>query len=291
MSEHIRRVRRKPAREIVERHPHDSHAQSRCDLRRRASPALPWAFFFLPTAASHSGWMNHRLLKRASDDAGKNDFDGPRKPCGSFADPSRFVGRLPHLAEASEKQNRPETVGVARADRAICSRTLWRASSILLRRAPFRADRYARKALAMSRPRTGSGRLSVVAAGSRARRATTPKSKNISAAAVNKEPGNDLYQFNLAVSASSRAGKERRVAQGVGRLSKVAAFRAGRSALLSDAVQRNELERADTLAQDPPNEQEVPSPITFFCLELIEARPKRNSPRCSKVNQSPRAIR
>ncbi len=53
------------------------------------------------------------------------------------------------------------------------------------------------------------------------------------------------------------------------RLSKVPAFRAGSlRALLGDAVQRNELERADTLAQDLQMSQQVTFSDYLLCLEF-----------------------
>ena len=91
------------------------------------------------------------------------------------------------------------------------------------------------------------------------------------AAAVSKEPGNDLYQFNLAVlrirsNVPEKSDESRKILE---RLSKVPAFRTGSlRALLSDAVQRNELERADTLAQDLQMSQQVTFTDYLLCLEF-----------------------
>ena len=68
-----------------------------------------------------------------------------------------------------------------------------------------------------------------------------------------KEPANDLYQFNLAVLRirSPEPQKYEEALNTLERLRKVQGFRAGSlRALLADAVQRDELERADILAQE-----------------------------------------
>ena len=91
------------------------------------------------------------------------------------------------------------------------------------------------------------------------------------AAAAEKEPGNDLYRFNLAVlrirsDVPEKSDESRQVLE---QLSKVPAFRAGSlRALLADAVQRNELERADTFAQDLQMSQQVTFADYLLCLEF-----------------------
>src|SRR6266699_3154733 len=64
------------------------------------------------------------------------------------------------------------------------------------------------------------------------------------AAAVKREPGNDLYQFNLAALQihSSDAEKNAKARETLDRLSKLAPFRTGAlRALLNDAVARNDI--------------------------------------------------
>src|SRR6185503_5035225 len=71
-------------------------------------------------------------------------------------------------------------------------------------------------------------------------------------AAVNKEPRNDLYQFNLAVLQiySGDAEKSAKARNALDRLSKLAPFRTGAlRALLNNAVARNDLATADNFAQ------------------------------------------
>src|SRR5205085_7778937 len=79
------------------------------------------------------------------------------------------------------------------------------------------------------------------------------------------------YQFNLgALPIRSPSTEKREESRKVlGRLSKVAAYRAGSlRALLSDAVQQNALERADTLAQDLQMSQQVTFADDLLCLEF-----------------------
>jgi hypothetical protein len=91
------------------------------------------------------------------------------------------------------------------------------------------------------------------------------------AAAVAQEPVNDLYQFNLAVlrirsSAPEKSDEARKVLE---RLKGVPAYRAGSlRALLGDAIQRNDLQRADSLAQDLQMSQQVTFSDYLLCLEF-----------------------
>ncbi len=91
------------------------------------------------------------------------------------------------------------------------------------------------------------------------------------AAAVKKEPGNDLYQFNLAVlqikSADPGTNNEARAA--LTRLSQNSQFRSGAlRALLSQAVDQNDLTSADALAQDLQMSQQVTFSDYLLCLNL-----------------------
>jgi hypothetical protein len=91
------------------------------------------------------------------------------------------------------------------------------------------------------------------------------------AAAVAQEPGNDLYQFNLAVlrirsSASQKRDEARKVLE---RLKGATAYRAGAlRALLTDAIQMKDLPRADSLAQDLQMSQQVTFSDYLLCLEF-----------------------
>jgi len=91
------------------------------------------------------------------------------------------------------------------------------------------------------------------------------------AAAVKKEPNNDLYQFNLAAlqihsGDPEKSGKARDTLQ---RLSKVAPYRAGAlRALLNDAVARNDLAAADNFAQQLQMSPEITFGDYLLCLNF-----------------------
>ena len=176
------------------------------------------------------------------------------------------------LAEASEKQNLPETVAwraqISRLKPGNLDGQLNLASAALR----FGQLDTARRALEHVPAEQRDQAAYHVVAGWLARAQGNDADVEMHfAAAVAREPGNDLYQFNLAVlrirsSSPEKSDEAREVLE---RLSKVTAFRAGSlRALLSDAVQRNELERADTLAQDLQMSQQVTFTDYLLCLEF-----------------------
>jgi thioredoxin-like negative regulator of GroEL len=176
------------------------------------------------------------------------------------------------LAEASEKQNRPETVAwraqIARLEPENLDSQLNLASAALR----FGQLDTARKALERVAPAQRDRAAYHVVAGWLARAQGNDADVEMHfAAAVEQEPANDLYQFNLAVlrirsSSPEKSDEAREVLE---RLSKVTGFRTGSlRALLSDAVQRNELESADRLAQDLQMSQQVTFSDYLLCLEF-----------------------
>jgi lipopolysaccharide biosynthesis regulator YciM len=91
------------------------------------------------------------------------------------------------------------------------------------------------------------------------------------AAAVKKEPNNDLYQFNLAALRihASDAGKSAKARDTLQRLSKVAPYRTGAlRALLNDAVARNDLAAADNFAQQLQMSPELTFGDYLLCLNF-----------------------
>jgi predicted Zn-dependent protease len=91
------------------------------------------------------------------------------------------------------------------------------------------------------------------------------------AAAVKREPRNDLYQFNLAALQihSNDAEKNAKARENLERLSKVALYRTGAlRALLNDAVERNDLSAADNFAQQLQMSQEVTFGDYLLCLNF-----------------------
>ena len=276
MAQHVRRVRRKRRSK--------THGAGRLALTpvRLAicAAALLVGFsaglFFLNYGPeAYRGWRESRLLKRASAMLAKEDLEGATRA-------AREVLRLHQeslpafyiMAEASEKQNRSETVA-------------WRAQ--IARLQPQHLDSHlnlvsaalrfgqldtARRALEHVRPEDRDRAAYHVVAGWLARaQGNEAAVEQHFAAAVAREPGNDLYQFNLAVlrirsSDPEKNDESRKVLE---RLSKVPGFRAGSlRALLSDAVQQNDLERADALAQDLQMSQQVTFADYLLCLEFYK---------------------
>jgi hypothetical protein len=222
---------------------------------------------------AYSGWREARLLRRASTMLAQQDFDGAAHAA------QEIVQRRPDslaafqiLAESSEKQNRPETVAwraqIARLQPQDLDSQLNLASAALR----FGQLDTARKALENIAPADRDRAAYHVVAGWLARaQGSDAEVEQHFAAAVEKEPGNDLYRFNLAVlrirsDLPEKSEESRKVLE---RLTKVPAFHTGSlRALLGDAIQRNELERADTLAQDLQMSQQVAFSDYLLCLEF-----------------------
>jgi Tfp pilus assembly protein PilF len=98
-----------------------------------------------------------------------------------------------------------------------------------------------------------------------------PEQEEQFAAAVKKEPKNDLYQFNLAAMQihSDDAQKTAKAREDLERLSKLAPYRTGAlRALLNDAVARRDLSAADNFAQQLQMSQEVTFGDYLLCLNF-----------------------
>jgi hypothetical protein len=220
---------------------------------------------------AYRSWRESSLLKTAAALMAKEDFDGAARA-------AREVLQLHHdslaafhlLAEASEKQNRPETVAwraqIARLEPGNLDSQLNLASAALR----FGRLDTARKAVEMVPPAQRDRAPYHVVGGWRAQGNDADVEMHF-AAAVAQEPANDLYQFNLAVlrirsSAPEKSDEARKVLE---RLKGVPAYRAGSlRALLGDAIQRNDLQRADSLAQDLQMSQQVTFSDYLLCLEF-----------------------
>src|SRR5947209_13875770 len=202
MAEHVRRVRRRkrvkrargnyliftPARVAI------------CAVFLLAGFAFGYALLTYGPQA-YGRWKEARLLRDASTLLAKEDLEGATRT-------ARAVLQVHHdslaafhiLAEASEKQNRPDTVA-------------WRAqiarlqpdnldSQLNLASAALRFGRLdtARKALEMVPPAQRDRASYHIVAGWLARaQGNDADVETHFAAAVSQEPTNDLYQFNLAV--------------------------------------------------------------------------------------------
>jgi hypothetical protein len=230
-------------------------------------------FLFIYGPEAYRGWRETRLLKSASAMLAQQDFDGAARVAHEIVQRRPdSLSALYILAEASEKQNQPDTVAwraqIARLQPQDLDSQLNLASAALR----FGQLDIARKALENVAPPDRDRAAYHVVAGWLARaQGNDAEVEQHFAAAVSQEPGNDLYRFNLAVlrirsDVPEKSDESRKVLE---RLSKVPGFRAGSlRALLGDAVQRNELERADTLAQDLQMSQQVTFTDYLLCLEF-----------------------
>jgi predicted Zn-dependent protease len=176
------------------------------------------------------------------------------------------------LAETSEKQNRDAAIRwrtqIARLRNHDLESQLNLASAALR----FTQLDAARKALAEVAPSDRDRAAYHVVAGWLARAEGNPTEQERQfAAALEREPKNDLYQFNLAVlRIRSQDATESSNARAIlERLSKVADFRAGAlRALLNDAIQRNDFATAERRAQDLQMSEEVRFTDYLLCLDF-----------------------
>src|SRR5881275_852854 len=176
------------------------------------------------------------------------------------------------LAEAAEQQNLEETVW----RREQIARLLPKDpdSQLNLASAALRFGKLdlARKALDQVTPSDRDRAAFHVVAGWLARaEGNFAEQEEQFAAAVKKEPGNDLYQFNLAALQiqSSDPQRSARARDTLDRLSKLAPFRSGAlRALLNDAVARNDSTAGDNFAQQLQMSQEVTFGDYLLCLNF-----------------------
>lgn len=226
---------------------------------------------FVPRA--YSSWRESRLQKRATELLEKQDLDGATLAAQQILQirPSSLAA-FHILADATEKQNRAETVAwraqIARALPQNLDAQLNLASAALR----FGQLDAALRALDAVPPQDRDQAAYHVVAGWLARaQGNDADVEQHFAAAVRKEPANDLYQFNLAVLQIRSSEEETYFAarNTLERLTKLSGFRAGSlRALLNDAVERDDLERADALAQELQMNQKVTFADYLLCLNL-----------------------
>lgn len=231
------------------------------------------SFIMNSAPRAYGTWRESRLQKEAAASLEKQDLDGATAAAQQMLQLRRdSLAAFQILAETTEKQNRPETVAwrsqIARALPQNLDAQLNLASAALR----FGQLDVARRALENVATQDRDKPAYHVVAGWLARaQGNDADVEQHFAAAVEKEPANDLYQFNLAVLQirSSEDAKYFAAREKLERLSKVQGFRVGSlRALLSDAVERDDLERADALAQDLQMSQKVTFQDLLLCLQL-----------------------
>src|SRR6267378_3355065 len=280
MPEKIRRVRRKRRSRSL------PGVESLSDFRPQLSPgrialylaAAALALLLIVVIGTYgsklySGWSESRLLNRASAALEKNDFVAADRLARRVLE--RQVDSLPAfqiLAEATEKQNSEETVSwraqIARLQPDNIDSQLNLASAALR----FGQIDLARKTLERVAPRAQDLAAFHVVAGWLARaEGNLAEQEQQFAIAVNKDPQNDLYKFNLAALQirSQDPEKSAQARDNLERLTQVPEFRTGAlRALLNDAVDRNDVQAADRFVQQLQMSPEVSFGDYLLCLNF-----------------------
>jgi len=221
----------------------------------------------------YENWRERRLLQQATTLL----REGKLNQAGQIA--QELVRRHPDslaalsiLADAAERQNLEEAV----AWRERIARLLPRDSESQLNLASaalrFGKLELAREALDRVSPSDRDGATFHVVAGWLARaEGNFAEQEEQFAAAVKKEPENDLYQFNLAALQirSKDVEKSKNARDTLERLITMAAYRTGAlRALLNDAVERNDRTDADRFAQQLQMSPEVTFGDYLLCLNF-----------------------
>jgi predicted Zn-dependent protease len=220
-------------------------------------------------------WRESRWLRQAEANLKQGNFNGAN-------DAAQTALQINHdslpayqiLAEATEKQNRAETV-VWRAEIArLRPRDI--DSQLNLASAALRFGQLdaARKALeSVPKDNRESAPYHVVAGWLARAQGDEAGQERHFAAALAKEPGNETYQYNLAAVRikSPDPQKNAQARATLEHLIKSAPFRAGSlRALLNDAIQHSNLEAADRFAQELQLSPQVTFSDDLLCLDFYK---------------------
>jgi len=222
---------------------------------------------------AYTAWRESRLLKRATSTLEKKDFVTANRLARQVLERER--DSLPAfyiLAEATEKQSSEETVSwraqIARLQPDNIDSQLNLASAALR----FGQIDLARKTLERVAPKAQDLAAFHIVAGWLARaEGNLVEQEQQFAIAVNKDPQNDLYKFNLAALQirSQDPEKSAQARDNLERLTQVPEFRTGAlRALLNDAVDRNDVQAADRFVQQLQMSPEVSFGDYLLCLNF-----------------------
>ncbi|MGE5208183.1 MAG: hypothetical protein ACM3KL_02510 [Alphaproteobacteria bacterium] len=261
-------------------YPTDSLLRRQLRLPRLALTAAGLAIVFLLSVflftyglRLYENWRENRLLDRASALL----QEGKLTKAAQIT--RELLGRHPNslpalsiLADTAERRNLEEAVSwrerIARLRPNDAESQLNYASAALR----FGQLDVARAALDRVSPKDRDSASFHVVAGWLARaEGNFAEQEEQFAAAVNKQPTNDLYQFNLAALQirSEDAEKSRQSRDTLERLAKIAPYRTGAlRALLNDAVERNDLKAADGFAQQLQMAPDVTFDDYLLCLNF-----------------------
>jgi len=222
-----------------------------------------------------SKWKESRWLRQAETALKQGNFnaaDDAAKQALQINHDSLSACEI--LAETTEKQNRAETV-VWRAQIARL-RPRDTASQLNLASAALRFGQLdaARKALeSVPKENRESASYHVVAGWLARAQGDEASQERHFAAALEKEPDNETYQYNLAAVRIKLPDpqKQARARSTLERLAKSAPFRAGSlRALLNDAIQRSNLEAADRFAQELQLSPQVTFSDELLCMDFYK---------------------
>jgi predicted Zn-dependent protease len=230
-------------------------------------------FFVSYGSKLYETWRERRLLQKATTLLQDGELSKAAQMAQELArrHPDSLAA-LSLLADTAERQNLEEAV----AWRERIARLLPKdpESQLNFASAALRFGKLdlAREALNRVSPRDRDSAAFHVVAGWLARaEGNFAEQEEQFAAAVNKEPKNDLYQFNLAALQirSKDSEKSKNARDTLARLSGVAPYRTGAlRALLNDAVERNDLTAADGFAQQLQMSPEVTFGDYLLCLNF-----------------------
>ena len=222
-----------------------------------------------------NAWRESRLLRQAETNLKQGNFNAANDTAHQALQIDRdSLAAYQILAEATEKQNRAETV-VWRAEIArLQPRDI--DSQLNLASAALRFGQLdaARKALdSVPKENRESAPYHVVAGWLARAQGDEASQERHFAAALEKEPRNETYQYNLAAVRikSPDAQKNAQAREALEQLAQSALFRAGSlRALLNDAIRRNDLKAADRFAQELQLSPQVTFADDLLCLDFYK---------------------
>jgi tetratricopeptide repeat protein len=217
-------------------------------------------------------WHKTRLLTQAADRLDHNNLTEAETMARQalLIDPNSLVAARV-LAEATEKQNRAETVAwraqIARLDPGLDNELNLASAALRFGQLDVARDALGRVAM---EDREKAAYHVVAGWLSRAQGNIAEEERHF-AAAVAKAPANDVYQFNLAVLQILSPDPEKNAGarNQLERLSKVAQFRTeALRALLDNALRQNQTDAANELAQALQMSPQVSFADYLLCLDL-----------------------
>jgi thioredoxin-like negative regulator of GroEL len=219
----------------------------------------------------YSGWHQTRLLREAASMLQQGRFSEATQTARQLlAQHPNSLPALYVLAEAAEKQNLEEAISWREQIARLQSKDADSQLNLVSAALRFGKLDLAREVLNRIPPNDRDrATFHVVAGWLASAEGNFAEQEEQFAAAVKKEPKNDLYQFNLAALQIHDAQKNAKARENLERLSKLAPYRTGAlRALLNDAVARNDLSAADNFAQQLQMSQEVTFGDYLLCLNF-----------------------